>query len=69
MLKPTLPITKRLLTDTARFNFYGDSPFALEIATEIERRNTALMQVVVMITAGATTDEIIAVCNSAITGE
>ena len=69
MLKPTLPITKRLLNDTSRFNFYGDSPFALELATEIERRNTALIRVEQMITAGMTANEIIDMCNAAITGE
>lgn len=69
MLKPTLPITKRLLNDTAHFNFYGDGPFAIELATEIERRNTALMQVVVMLNSGTSNSEIIDMCNAAIAGE
>ena len=69
MLKPTLPITKRLTNDAAHFNFYGDSPFALEIANEIERRHTALMQVVVMLKNNTPIDQIIAVCDTAISGE
>jgi hypothetical protein len=68
MLHPTLPITKRLLTDTARFNFYGDSPFALEIAQEIERRNNALISVVFMLQNGINQEDIIKLCKDAIAG-
>lgn len=68
MLEPTLPITKRLLTDTARFNFYGDSPFALEIAEEIERRNTALLKIISLMKNKEGAEDIINICNLAITG-